>query len=87
MCGIPPAVFLPSVTGSVVDGWVMGTFSVWIERERIKLKSCELTFKINNEGKLTSYSCHVSKESNALEGHNSPKGTLNSHLKVIMTVP
>ena len=28
LCGIPPAVFLPSVTGSVVDGWVMGTFSV-----------------------------------------------------------
>ena len=25
---IPPAVFLPSVTGSVVDGWVMGMFSV-----------------------------------------------------------
>ena len=34
--------------------------------------------------KLTSHSkCHVSKESNALEGHNSPKGTLNWHLKVI----
>ena len=83
---IPPAVFLPSVTGSVVDGWVMGMFSVWTEREKIRLKSCELTFKINNvQCKLTSHSkSHVSKESNALEGHNSPKGTLNWHLKVIM---
>ena len=57
-------------------------------KERIKLKSCELTFTINNVCKLTSHSkCHVSKESNTLEGHNSLKGTLNWHLKVIMTVP